>query len=259
MAGAGTAAFSCVCVCVVSSCLSALAPAVPASAAPSRGTPSLATVVLPALGPGYAVVGQGPLDPATFAANAPDPNAAARALGTLSSSIATYQRTWQDPSLANEVQDLVVRFPSPAAAEVFLRSAEHSFDTGEIVSSGPLTSVPGARRVTYFGTTTEPGVGQAISLRAGVYVALLSFFSGASGNPGPITPAGAARLARTQQVALTAAPGGRVVGSRGVTVSSLGWAALAVAVLAVAVATPLLLRRRRPRAKPAATPPAAAD
>ena len=213
----------------------------------STGASELGAIVLPTVGPGYAVTAQGPLDPAGFAADSPDPGAATGALATLGRSVDTYQRTWLDGSHTNAVQDLLVRFSSAAAAQVFLRAARHALDSGEIVGSAPIDSVPGAQRTTYFGSTNQPGVGEAITMRSGVYVALLSFFSSASGNPRPITPADATRVAGVQRSAMAAAPGGRDASRPGLTVSSLGLAALAVAVLAAAVATPLVLRRRRDR------------
>ena len=89
-------------------------------------------------------------------------------------------------------------------------------------------------------------------MRAGVYVDLLSFFSAAAGNPQPITPADAVRVARAQQAAMAAAPGGTAslppTGSRkGVSLASVGAAALVVAIAGLAVATPALLRRRHQR------------
>jgi hypothetical protein len=237
-------------------CVTFGAPTAPLQAtagAAASPRPELGSVVLPAVGPGYTVTSQGPLDPTRFANNAPDPSAAADALFTLGRNVDTYQRIWLDGSHTNAVQDLVVRFSSAAAAQVFLQAARHALDSGEIVNSSPLDSVAGAQRTTYFGTTNQPGVGEAISMRAGVYVALLSFFSSASGNPRPISPADAARVAGAQQAAMATTPGGRDPSSRGVTVSSLGWAALAVAVLAAAVATPMVLRRRNARDRSAAS------
>jgi len=52
-------------------------------------------------------------------------------------------------------------------------------------------------------------------------------------------------VAGAQQAAVATAPGGSDPPSRGMTFSSLAWAALAVGALAAAVATPLVLRRRR--------------
>ena len=92
----------------------------------------------------------------------------------------------------------MVRFPSATGAQVFLQAAQHSLESGEIVSKGPLPSVPGARLVTYFAATNESGVGEAITMRAGIYVALLSFFSAAAGNSQPITPADAEKVALAQ-------------------------------------------------------------
>ncbi len=96
-------------------------------------------------------------------------------------------------------------------------------------------------------------------MRAGVYVDLLSFFSAASGNTQTIAPADAERVAVAQHKAMVAAPGGATALSpttskKGVSLGSVGVAALAVTVLAAAVATPALLRRRRAR-----TPAPASD
>ncbi len=216
----------------------------------SKPPPPLDTVVIPDLGPGYSVTTEGPLDASRFASNSPDPAAASTALATLAKTISTYERVWSAAGGANEVQDLLVRFPSVVGAQVFLQAARHSLDSGEIVSSGPLPGVPGAHRTTYFASTTQAGVGQAITMRAGVYVDLLSFFSAASGNPRPIAPADAVRVALAQQAAMAAAPGGEAPGvpasaKKGVSLGTIGAAAIAVAVVAVAVATPVLLRRRR--------------
>jgi hypothetical protein len=229
-----------------------------AAAAPAPAPPALDTVVLPNLGPGYAVSSQGPLDPSEFASSSPDPSAAAGALATLAQTIATYERVWHDAGQRNEVQDLMVRFPNAAAASIFLRAAQRSLDAGEVVSAGPLPGIPGARTTTYFASTTEAGVGQAIAMRAGVYVDLLSFFAAAAANPQPITPADTRRVALAQYDAMVKAPGGAPAPVPAATGSdaSIGWALLAVAVLAAAVATPLVLRRRRvvtPPTDPAAT------
>ncbi len=218
----------------------------------SRPAPPLGTVVIPDLGPGYTVTSQGPLDASEFASSSPDPSAASNALATLARTISTYERVWQDAGGHNEVQDLLVRFPSAVGAQVFLQAAQHSLQSGEIVSSGPLAAVPGAHRTTYFASTTEGGVGQAVTMRAGVYVDLLSFFAAAAGNPQPITPADAERIAVAQHTAMVAAPGGEdaltpATPKKGVSLGTLGAAVLVVAVLIVAVATPPLLRRRSAR------------
>jgi hypothetical protein len=214
--------------------------------------PALADVVIPALGPGYAVTSQGPLDSAQFASNAPDPSAAAGALSTLATSISTYERVWQADGGRNQVQDLLVRFPDGTGAQVFLQAAQHALESGEIVSSDAMPSIPGARRVTYFAATNEDGVGEAVTMRAGEYVDLLSFFSAAAGNAQPISPANAEVVAKAQHVAMVRAPGGApapgadgTTTRKGVTAGTIVVAVLAVAVLALAVATPALLRRRR--------------
>ncbi len=162
-----------------------------AAAGADTASPSLSTVVVPNLGPGYSVSSQGALNPSAFASDAPNPSAASGALATLGTTISTYQRQWQANRALNQVQDLVVRFSSATAAQVFLQAAQHSLGSGEIVSNGPLPSIPGARLVTYFAATNASGVGEAITMRSGIYVALLSFFSAAAGNSQPITPADA--------------------------------------------------------------------
>jgi len=223
--------------------------AFPVTAVASKPPPPLDTVVIPDLGPGYSVSTEGPLDASQFASNSPDPAAATTALATLAKTISTYERVWSTAGGVNDVQDLLVRFPSVVGAQVFQQAAQHSLDSGEIVSSGPLPGVPGARRTTYFASTTQAGVGQAITMRAGVYVDLLSFFSAAAGNPQPITPADAVRVARAQLEAMAAAPGGaaQAPAKGGVSPGSIVPAAVAVAVVALAVATPALLHRRRQR------------
>ena len=171
--------------------------------------PTLGTVVIPNVALDYTVTSQGPLNASQFASDAPNPSAAAGALSTLGKSISTYERVWQGDGGLNQVQDLLVRFPNGVGAQVFLLAAQHSLETGEIVSSDPVPSIPGARRVTYFAATNQDGVGEAITMRAGVYVDLLSIFSAASGNAHPISPADAERLADVQHAAMARAPGGR--------------------------------------------------
>jgi hypothetical protein len=214
---------------------------------------SLGSVVIPNFGPGYAVTSQGPGNPSQFASNAPDPAATKGALSTLAGSSSTYARVWQADGGLNEVQDLLVQFPSAVGARVFLQAAQHSLESGEIVSSDALASIPGARRVTYFGAAGD-GVGQAITMRAGTYVDLLSFFSAASGNARPISPTDAERVALTQHAAMVGATGGAAphraapAAKKGDSAGAIGLAVLAVAVLALALVTPLVLQRRHRRA-----------
>jgi hypothetical protein len=242
----------------------AVARAADAAVGPSHPSPDLGTVVIPNVALSYTVTSQGPLDASQFASDAPNPSAAAGALSTLGKSISTYERVWQSDGGLNQVQDLLVRFPNGVGAQVFLLAAQHSLETGEIVSSDPLPSIPGARRVTYFAATNQEGVGEAITMRAGVYVDLLSIFSAASGNAHPISPANAERLAEVQHAAMARAPGGKTAtaapaaGSsagtkKGVTVGTVVVAVIAVAILGAAVATPGLLKRRRLAREAAAT------
>ena len=196
----------------------------------------------------------------------PNPSAAAGALSTLGKSISTYERVWQGNGGLNQVQDLLVRFPNGVGAQVFLLAAQHSLETGEIVSSDPVPSIPGARRVTYFAATNQDGVGEAITMRAGSYVDLLSIFSAAAGNAHPISPADAERLADVQHAAMARAPGGATAtatpaaksttaSKKGVSVGTIVLAVIVVAILAAAVATPGLLKRRRLAQEAAATGP----
>ena len=223
--------------------------------------PTLGAVVIPTVAPGYTVTSQGPLDVSQFASVAPDPTAVARALSTLDASISTYERAWHAASGLNQVQDLLVRFPDPARAQVFLRAAQHSLETGEIVSSDPLPSIPGSRRVIYLPATNRDGVGQAITMRAGSYVDLLSIFSVAAGNAHATSPANADRLAEAQRAAMARAPGGATTtrsstdGTKGASVGTIGLAVLVVAIAAAAVAAPGLLRRRRLAQEAAAPSP----
>jgi hypothetical protein len=234
-----------------------------AAGAATRSAESLGTLVIATLGLGYAVSSQGPLDPAPFAANSPDPSAAEAVLTTLAPSGATYEREWQAEGGRNEVQDLLVRFPDAVGAKVFLRDAQHSLDSGEIVSSDPVPSIPGARRIVYIGATDHDGVGEAITMRAGRYVDLLSFFSAASGDARPVSPADAERVARAQHATLVAAPGvgtratGNAGTAKGVSAGTIGFAVLVAAVLAAAVAAPAFLRRRPGAPGPAASSAAA--
>jgi hypothetical protein len=226
--------------------------------------PALGTVVIPNVALGYTVTSQGPLNASQFASDAPNPSAAAGALSTLGKSISTYERVWQGDGGLNQVQDLLVRFPNGVGAQVFLLAAQHSLETGEIVSSDPLASIPGAHRVTYFAATNQDGVGEAITMRAGVYVDLLSIFSAASSNAHPISPTDAERLAEAQHAAMARAPGGAIATpapaanpttgtKKGVSVGGIVLAVVVVAILAAAVATPGLLKRRRLAQEAAAT------
>ncbi len=196
--------------------------------------PTLGTVVIPNVALGYTVTSQGPLNASAIRLRRTDPSAAAGALSTLGKSISTYERVWQGDGGLNQVQDLLVRFPNGVGAQVFLLAAQHSLETGEIVSSDPVPSIPGARRVTYFAATNQDGVGEAITMRAGVYVDLLSIFSAAPGNAHPISPADAERLADVQHAAMARAPGGATATAsassgfhdrpkKGVSVGTIAW------------------------------------
>ncbi len=153
------------------------------------------------------------------------------------------------------MQVLLVRFSSATRADAFLGAAQRDLAAAGLASNGTLPAVPGARRVTYFGTAA-PGVGEAITMRAGIYVAVLTFFSASANNPHPVSPRDAARVAVAQHAEVVTAAGGTspVQSAKpGATASDGLWALLVVVVLAGAVVTPMVLRnraRRRVRVTP---------
>lgn len=227
-----------------------------AGASTAHRPPALRAVVLAAIGFGYTVTGQGPLDASRFPAGSPSATAAAGALSTLGDTIGSYQRSWQDATGSNEVQDLVVRFPTGAGADAFIGAARRAIEHGETVRSAPLPSIPGAERTTYFASTPRAGVGQTITMRAGDYAAVLSFVSAASGNPAPISAVSAERVAEAQEAALAsaaAAAGQETAGGHRGSPSNVGWVVFAVVVPASALIT--LVQRRRGRGRKAEADP----
>jgi hypothetical protein len=66
-----------------------------AAAAPRP--PALGTVVLPAIGFGYTVTSQGPLDASQFPTGSPSASAASGALSTLGNTIGTYSGAGRTP------------------------------------------------------------------------------------------------------------------------------------------------------------------
>lgn len=110
---------------------------------------------------------------------------------------------------------------------------------------------PGSVRLADLRSATQVDRGQAVTTRAGATLERLSFSSARSADAPPFSGAGADRVARARSAIVVSGPG---VGSnvtkparKRVSLAALGWAVLAVAVLAAAVATPLLLRRHRNR------------
>jgi hypothetical protein len=220
-----------------------------ATAGPAASS-SLAALVLPAVGPGYAVLSQGPIDPATFASSAPNSSAVSSALANLSGRVSSYQRTWTDTDRFNAVQDMLFHFPDTGSARIFLHSTQDTLKSARVESSGPLPGVPGAYRVTYFGNVAGVGVGQAITLRVGEDVVLLSFFSeSASGNDDPITQADATEVTVAQDKALRTASAAKASDTSrpSGTVGVLVFAVIAALVLGLLVAVVALVRRRRAR------------
>jgi hypothetical protein len=185
------------------------------------------------------------VDDALFAAGWSNPSALVSAL-TTSGAAAAYLRAWRDRTGANAVQILLLRFASAGKARTFATTADRSLESSAVVSSGLLPSVPEARRTTY---VSKAGFGQAVVMRAGDYVTLLSFVSAAAAHASPITAAESERVVEAQHAAIARAPGGSQASApkSGPSPTDLTWAVLAVAVLAAGVATPLMLRRRRAR------------
>jgi hypothetical protein len=209
----------------------------------------LSSVVLARPGPGYSVISQGPVVAGSIATSSPNPAAAATALSQLahSGSVTTYQRVWKDSSGDNEVQDLVVKFDAVRAATAFSAAVQKALAAGEVVTSGSIYQPPGAYRTTYFATTaTQVGVGQAITLQSGRYVATLSFFSSnAANNTHPITIPVGQKIAEAQYVDLPHALGGHTTGAGPNGASHWWtWVLLTAALIIVVAAVGWSLRRR---------------
>jgi hypothetical protein len=209
--------------------------------------PPLRSTVVRDVGSGYAVTWAGAPEDASFAGAWVNPNALSSVL-THSDAVASYERAWQGQDRADIVQILALRFSSTGASRVFAHAAEGTLRSSAVVSSDPLPSVPGARRTSY---VTRAGFGQAMVLQTDDDVALLCFVSHPAASAAPITAADADRVADAQHAAMARAPGGPAAVAAAApakgdaSVSDLTWAALAVAVMAAGLATPLVLRRRR--------------
>lgn len=224
---------------------------VDASATTSPSADPTAQFVLANPGAGYSVTFEGERDAPTFT---PDPANAADALVTPGGhappdgGIEPYERTWRDAAGSNRVDDLLVRFPTPAAATAFLAAVRGSLNSAAIVNSGALDSVRGGQQAIYFASAPEAGIGQTVTLHVGSYVDVLSFFSAGSGNPAPITSAAVARVAVAQYAALGPMQAEARVATpppkTGTSASGVVWAVVAVVVLASTLAVPLVLRRR---------------
>jgi hypothetical protein len=217
-------------------------------AAPGSGAatsaPPLGAVVVPALGPGYAVTADGEYDVARIAAAWPNPSTIATALYQ-GAADAAYERTWLAQGGANEVVIVLLRFASAAGAQAFTTSADRTLVSSHAVTSGTVPSVRDARQTTY---VSSAGLGEAVVERAGAYAALLSFVSATAADAAPITAGDVQRVAAAQDAAMVRAPGGSSpAAGNGPSATDLTWAVLAVGVMAVGLATPLVLRRRRER------------
>jgi hypothetical protein len=139
----------------------------------------LSDVVLSTLGPGYAVVNDGPL---TVGALTPVFPAATIIRNALTQdSVPTFQRTWQDASHADKIQILLVRFNSANSAGAFWNTLHGQLAAAHTLSTQPVPGMPGSFRTTYFAaSSSQVGVGQVIVIKSGSTVATLSFFSSGS-------------------------------------------------------------------------------
>jgi hypothetical protein len=205
--------------------------------------PSLESTIVHDVGPGYSVTFDGPAADAWFANAWVNPSAIDSVL-TNSGVVAAYERAWQGQDEANVVQILLLQFSSAGASDAFTDAADRTLSSSAVVSSGTLPSVPGVRRTTY---VTRAGFGQAVVIRTDKYVALLSSVSHLVADTAPITAADAEQVADAQHAAMARAPDESAAprAKGGASVSDLTWAALAVAVMAGGLVTPLVLRRRR--------------
>jgi hypothetical protein len=229
----------------------------PAPAAGARpASPPLRASLVTDVGSGFTVSFDGPPADASFAAGWPDPGAVASVLAAGAGAAATYERAWRDRNDGNAVKIVLLRFSSAATVGTFTTRADRTLESSAVVSSGPLHGVPGARLSTY---VRSAGFGQAVVLRVGDTVALLSFLSGGTRRVTAITAADAERVSGAQRSALANSAFGPVaVAKNSPTVRDLAWAALAVGVLAAGLVTPLVLRRRRERGLAAGGPGAGA-
>jgi len=114
-----------------------------------------------------------------------------------------------------------------------------------------VATLTGGHRTADFGPAPRGVEGRALTMPAGSSAERLSFSSAAPADDPRFSRADGGRVARAHAGSTVAGPGGGSDPSKPakkrVSLASLGWAVLAVAVLAAAVGTPLLLRRHRNR------------
>lgn len=195
----------------------------------------LSAIVVTNPGSAFSLLAQGSIDEGSLINASRQPMATTEALKQLARTHATqtFERTWQEGQLAGEIQDLVVKFATVPEAQAFESADQQALATGNVVHSGPLPSIAGAQLTTYSGTITQAGTGQAITMRSGMYVATLSFFTvTAETSVPPISTALATQVADSQFSLINNAPGGGV--SVAATVRrdrAIGGAAIGVAVV----------------------------
>jgi hypothetical protein len=221
---------------------------------PTSKADDLAPFVLSSLGSTYAVVTQGPLVASDFASYSPNPRAAAVALHELSTETGfrTYLRAWSSSNAKNGVIDLVIRFPSEAAATRYLAAQRKSMRTTPYVRRAALTSIPGATRFSYLVDQPQAGVGQLIDFARGQYVSTLTFNSATNPRNVLISSRWASAKALAQFRLLESAPGPSAppTNSHGGH-PVVAWTALGLAVLGMVGLGLVALRMRRLRTSPA--------
>jgi hypothetical protein len=127
----------------------------------AQNSESVESLVLEASLPGMVEAppgpANGPVDPATFASYAPDPQAVERSFETLEGEpgFSSWERLWHSPSGRSDVLDVLIRFPSDYDAASFVSRFESTLATGGDARRTPVPGVPGA-----FGfTITLAGLG----------------------------------------------------------------------------------------------------
>jgi hypothetical protein len=225
----------------------------PAAASASSDSP-LAALLVNIPGSTFTLQMQGTFLSDDYNTAAPRPFSLATVIALIrlsdSASTQTYRKVWQGSERNDEIEDVLVKFPTVGGARAFL-AAEQQALAIDVVQSTPLPSMDGARLTTYADSSPISGSGQAIAMRSGTYVATMSYFTGAgAADVLPISPTAAVDLARAQYSLIDHAPGGGLDPNPSrAWVTMLGWAAVAV-VLVVAMAVAILGMRRLRGARP---------
>jgi len=235
--------------------LAALASGVPAAATARTTWPPIGSVILADALPGFtpAVPGptNGPLTATGFAAQSPDPQAAARQFGQMDTvpGFAAWLRLWTDlhgpGNGANDVVITLYRIPDAATASTFARGLRQQYAVGATRFAVP--SIPGAAGYTVAVTSPSPATEQVVVFRSGAYVVIVDLASSRQGtNPSPLTPAEAVdvsfrQFTATERAGATVTPSPASAPSGG----SGDWILGVVVVLLVGAGAGLVVARRR--------------